>query len=276
MKQGQDIVAKFPGILIIHQKIRANTVEKHLHEEHEIFLPLQGEIRIQLGDKTLSAGPGRMIYLPPNLEHSFQSSSNTQGERLIFFIDSKEWKSYQGGQFSASTTSASQLSKELLFHLLIHPKTKAAKSLIQTLIQTISEMLETSGLNSIGDVAHLYGVSSDLRLKNALELIQAKFNARLSMEELAKRSGLSVRNLNRLFLQELGMTPKQVITLHRIENAKALLKRGQQSVTDIAFEVGYHSVSQFITTFRNLTGQLPSNIHGTRVGAESQKFKLAT
>ena len=54
------------------------------------------------------------------------------------------------------------------------------------------------------------------------------------------------------------MTPKQVITLHRMERAKTLLSKRGQTVTDVAFEVGYSSVSQFITAFRKITGQLPS------------------
>jgi AraC-like DNA-binding protein len=53
------------------------------------------------------------------------------------------------------------------------------------------------------------------------------------------------------------MTPKQAITFHRIEKAKELLQKNQ-SVTDVAYEVGYSSLSQFITTFRSLTGKLPS------------------
>jgi AraC-like DNA-binding protein len=53
------------------------------------------------------------------------------------------------------------------------------------------------------------------------------------------------------------MTPKQVVTFHRIEKAKELLLQ-KQSVTDVAYEVGYASISQFISTFRSLTGKLPS------------------
>lgn len=258
VKQGQDASAKFPGIFIIHQKIRGKVVDRHRHDEHEIFLPLQGEIQIQALDQVLKAGPGKMIYLPPGVDHSFQSADSSQGERLIFILDDKAWKANHGGRFLPSVTSTSQLCKELLFHLLIYPKTKAAKSLIETLVQTVSEMLESSALQFCGEVSHLDGRTSDPRMKTALATIEAKFNRPLSMNALAKESGLSLRNLNRLFLEELGMTPKQTVTLHRIDKAKTLLKNGQASVTDVAFEVGYNSVSQFITTFRKVTGQLPS------------------
>jgi AraC-like DNA-binding protein len=258
MRQGQDFAASFPGILIVHQKIRGNAVGQHRHDEHELFLPLQGEIRIRTEEDWLKAGPGKMIYLPPGVKHLFQATPSGPGERLILIVEDKLWKASGGGTFPPSLAADSQLCKELLFHLLIHPKTKAARPLVDTLIQTASEMLEASGLQSFGGVAHLYGRASDPRVKGALMIIQEKFDRPLSMSELARGAGLSTRNLNRLFLSELGVTPKQAVTLHRIEMAKKLLSRGRESVTDIAFQVGYSSVSQFITTFRRITGQVPS------------------
>ena len=258
MRQGQDISAVFPGIRIIHQKIRGNIVGVHRHPEHEFFLPLQGEIQIEEGEDVLKAGPGKMIYLPHDLDHSFRSSSTTQGERLILLAHPKAWKANSGKDFPPSVTPASQLCKELLFHLLIYPKTRAAKSLVETLLQTMSEMLEAAGAGPGGDTSHLEGKPADERIKKAIRQIESKFNTGLSMEELAKGAGMSVRNLNRLFLVDLGMTPKQVITLYRIERAKTLLKTSGNSVTDVAYEVGYQSLSQFITTFRKITGRLPS------------------
>ncbi len=261
MKQGQDITAQFPGVLIIHQKIRGNTVGTHQHEEHELFIPLQGEIQIQVPAKNqlLTGGPGKMIYLPPHTDHSFQSNESAQGERLILFVEDKFWKSSEAAAHEACATSVSQLCKELLFHLLIYPKTKAAKPLLNTLLITLSEMLEASANHSISNASHLGGKTSDARIQKALTIISKKYNATLTIDELAKSAGLSTRNLNRLFLEELTLTPKQVITLHRVDRAKHLLSQGQLSVTDVAFEVGYQSVSQFITTFRTLTGQLPSS-----------------
>ena len=255
----RDISAQFPGVYIIHQKIRGNEVGEHQHEEHEFFLPLQGEIQIQTSDKTLKAGPGKMIYLPPGTLHSFRADSTSQGERLILISDPHAWKKYQGGQFGPSVMSSSQLCKEILFQLLIHPKTKASKALVETLIQTMSEMLEGAYRTFDGDLLHLVGQSQDERVKTALGVIEESFTTTISTEEIARKSGMSVRNFNRLFLTEVGMTPKQVITLFRIEQAKQLLSNGKQSVTDISFEVGYNSVSQFISTFRKSTGQLPSS-----------------
>lgn len=254
----KDIAAEFPGICIVHQKIRGHTVADHQHDEHEFFMPLQGEIQIQAADKCLKAGAGHMIYLPPSTVHSFRSDGLSQGERLILIIEQSAWKRRLGGKFSPSVHPASQLCKEILFQLLIHPKTKAASALIETLIQTLSEMLEGNAIE--GNFLHIAGHCEDPRIRKSLEIIEENYAATISVEKVARQAGMSARNFSRLFLAELGMTPKEVVTLLRIERAKQLLSSGQHSVTDIAFEVGYGSVSQFISTFRKNTGQLPSSL----------------
>lgn len=59
-------------------------------------------------------------------------------------------------------------------------------------------------------------------------------------------------------LNELGLTPKQILISIRIEKAQELLEKSNMPVTDVAYEVGYSSLSQFIAAFRAQTGQLPS------------------
>jgi AraC-like DNA-binding protein/mannose-6-phosphate isomerase-like protein (cupin superfamily) len=258
MQQGQDISAEFPGLFLIHQKITAYDVREHRHDsDHELFLPLQGEIQLRFHDQVLKAGPGKMLYMPPGIEHAFSSSKSGEGERLIAVISAKLWKASSGTNHQACILPLSQLSKELLFHLLIHPRTKTAKSLIATFVETLSEMLENPSLGGQKDTAHLRGKISDIRLKKAVELIEDSYREAIPLEKIARSAGLSVRSLNRLAQIELGLTPKQILTLKRVDEAKSLLKQ-KKAVTDVALSVGYSSVSQFITVFRKATGRLPS------------------
>ncbi|MFN7729326.1 MAG: helix-turn-helix domain-containing protein [Bdellovibrio sp.] len=259
MGQDKDTFIHLNGLTIIHQKIRGNEVSDHEHDEHEFFFPLQGEIQINVNGELLKAGAGKLIYMPPGLSHSFKADSASQGERAILIFEKKAWDKYDGGSFEAACISASQLCKEIIFQLLIYPKTKAAVALVQTLVQTLSEMLEAGKENYSGELSHLMGRTEDERMKKSLQFIADEFSSNLSAELIAKKSGLSVRNLNRLFLKEFGLSPKQVVTFYRIDQAKKLLSTGKKTVTDTAFDVGYSSVSQFIATFRKHTGQLPSS-----------------
>jgi len=91
MQRGKDIAVKFPGLFLVHHNIPANNVSSHAHAEHHLIIPLQGEISVVLSEKTLTCGPGRMIYIAPKTEHVFQSARE-KGERLICLIDNSCWK----------------------------------------------------------------------------------------------------------------------------------------------------------------------------------------
>lgn len=82
MQRGKDIAAKFPGLFVVHHNIPGSVVPSHAHPEHHLIIPLQGEISVDLGNRVMSCGPGRMVYVSPNTEHSFRSARE-KGERLI-------------------------------------------------------------------------------------------------------------------------------------------------------------------------------------------------
>lgn len=68
--------------------------------------------------------------------------------------------------------------------------------------------------------------------------------------------------LTRLFANELQVNPKQVQNLLKIGMAKDLLLNSNMNVTQVAFEVGYNSLSAFIKNYRTITGELPSQAKG--------------
>jgi AraC-like DNA-binding protein len=265
MSKRPNILTEFQGLTIIHQKIPQYEVGRHSHDEHEFFLPLQGEISVQYENIHVSAGPGRMLYVPPKTDHSFTSSAQGSGERLIWLISEKLWVKHLGAsssqdtKFTAAAFPVSVLAKELLFYLLIHKKIEGAKYFIGALIESLIDSLNSSCYYK-GDIApEFIGASvKDQRIAKAIEFINESYNS-CSLSEVATKSGLSLRNFNRLFLKETGLGPKEYLILCRIEKAKKLLQESKLTVTDIAFEVGYNSLSKFIETFKKIVGSLPSD-----------------
>ncbi|MBX3034906.1 MAG: helix-turn-helix domain-containing protein [Bdellovibrionaceae bacterium] len=252
MKLGKDVSAQFKELYIVHQNLPGKRAQVKGFDQHILFIPLQGEITVETSDEKHVLGPGQMLYLSPGMAHSF-SSSNQGGERLIAMLAARDMRSKQVG---ASRIALNQLIKEILFYLLLHPKTRNAKSLISVFSETLSEVLEQTPFS--GEVEHSEGKVNDPRVRQVLKLLRESVAERVPLEEIAKKSGLSSRNLNRLVLKETGIQPRQWLINFRIDRARELLKKPGASVTDVAYEVGYSSLSQFITAFRSRTGQLPS------------------
>lgn len=257
MKRGQDISVRLPGLYLIHHNKPAMRVRRYARPEHLLFIPLQGEIDCAVGRQAHPCGPGRMLYVPSGVEHGLAASERS-GERLIAMIDEDVWRDGGGGTQGVTVMAASQLVKELIFYLLLHPDVKHPRALALALVATLSESLAAAALSGPLETVHFEAKVRDARVAKALVLLQASLGDAVSVQAVAAHAGLSVRNMNRLFLEELGLTPRQVLIQMRIGRARELLAEGAP-VTQVALECGYRSLSRFIAAFRQITGQLPSD-----------------
>lgn len=259
MAKAYDIIAEFHGLTVLHQKIPGQEVGRHQHSEHEFFLPLQGELVVQHEQNVIKAGPGRMLYVPPDIDHSFSSSAQGSGERVIWLIDPKVWRKHVRSKFPPSVFATNALAKELVFYLLIHRKAPGTQYFVSALIESLSDSLQAIQLKMRSLASgHISGRVVEPRIVKVLEIMETELGS-LSLAQVARLSGLSLRNFNRLFLKETGLGPKDYLILRRVEKAKALLKETKMTVTDISLAVGYNSLSKFIATFKKITGLLPSD-----------------
>lgn len=96
-----------------------------------------------------------------------------------------------------------------------------------------------------------------LRIGNAISHIQRNFMHPISLDELVEISGMSRRNFIRTFEETTGCTPIKYLIDLRIREASRLLRSTEQSVTEIAFEVGYTDSNYFSRQFRSVLGISP-------------------
>ncbi len=101
-------------------------------------------------------------------------------------------------------------------------------------------------------------LSELVKLRRARDRIDREYALPLNVEELARGAGMSAGHFSRQFRQAYGESPYSYLMTRRIERAKALLRRGDLSVTDVCFEVGCSSLGTFSTRFAELVGVPPS------------------
>ena len=80
----------------------------------------------------------------------------------------------------------------------------------------------------------------------------------LDVEALAASAHMSAGHLSREFKAAYGESSYSYLMTRRIERAMALLQRGDLSVTEVCFAVGYGSLGTFSTRFSELVGMSPS------------------
>ena len=95
-------------------------------------------------------------------------------------------------------------------------------------------------------------------LRRARDLMDREYARPLDVSALARAALMSPAHFSRQFRAAYGETPHAYLMTRRIERAKALLRLGELSVTDVCVAVGFSSLGSFSARFTELTGESPT------------------
>jgi transcriptional regulator GlxA family with amidase domain len=95
-------------------------------------------------------------------------------------------------------------------------------------------------------------------LRRARDLMDREYARPLDVPAMARAALMSPSHFSRRFRAAYGETPYGYLMTRRIERAKALLRRGTLSVTEVCVEVGCTSLGSFSARFTELVGETPS------------------
>jgi AraC-like DNA-binding protein len=98
-----------------------------------------------------------------------------------------------------------------------------------------------------------------VRLRRVRDRIDREYAQPLDVEALARDAYMSAGHFSREFRLAYGESPYAYLMTRRIERAMALLRRGDLSVTEVCFEVGFSSLGTFSSRFADLVGMPPSS-----------------
>jgi AraC-like DNA-binding protein len=140
------------------------------------------------------------------------------------------------------------------------------------LAQAAADGSSDIGLDEIGQVlaSRFVGVVSSHKRKSgpdaardrrrAVETalwIDANSHRRINLDDAAAQAGISPFHFLRLFSRTLGVTPHQYLVRSRLRHAARRLADDDSPVTDIAYDVGFEDLSNFVRTFGRAAGASP-------------------
>lgn len=97
-----------------------------------------------------------------------------------------------------------------------------------------------------------------------IELMEASLTEPLSLIEVADHVGLSRRQIERLFRQEMGRSPARYYLEIRLDRARHLLIQSSMPVVEVAVASGFVSASHFSKCYRELYGRSPQQERADR------------
>lgn len=95
------------------------------------------------------------------------------------------------------------------------------------------------------------------RAVETAQWIEANSHREIDLDAAANQAGISAFHFLRLFARVLGVTPHQYLVRSRLRHAARLLTEEDSAITDIAYDVGFGDLSNFVRTFHRAAGVSP-------------------
>lgn len=184
------------------------------------------------------------------------------GDELIAFLQTGQILLHQPNQEEFSRTTkqllawGSQVNLKALEEAYFQTKVfdREQYDAMLRLLSTFAEHLATIS-NSIEPAVS--EVEPKL-VSKAKKYITERFNERISLDEAAHAVNSSTRHFCKVFKEATGITFTDYLARVRVEKAKHLLQNPHLRVSEIAFETGFESISQFNRSFKRVAGMSPT------------------
>jgi transcriptional regulator GlxA family with amidase domain len=98
------------------------------------------------------------------------------------------------------------------------------------------------------------------KVRDAIAMMRGAIENPAPLPDIARRAGVSARQLERLFLRHTGVTPLRYYLQIRLDRARELLLYSDRSVIEIAVSAGFTSTSHFSTWYKRIYGVRPSDM----------------
>jgi AraC-like DNA-binding protein len=245
-------------------------VNWHFHSEYQLFVVLKGRGTRFIGDHMQNFREGDMILTGPNLPHLWKNDKayhqaenklETHGIVIYFpenFLNNSVFqleefeglsnmlrKSVRGIEISGKTN---HLVKEMMVELL---ELKGVTSLI-SLLRILQTIADSQDCKLITDAAYINTnkESEKDRMGLVYEYVMHNFQGKVSLEEAAQISNLSVSAFSRFFKSRVNKSFSDFLTDVRISHACKLLHESDLNISEISYECGFFTLSNFNKLFK--------------------------
>jgi len=124
-------------------------------------------------------------------------------------------------------------------------------------LQEITEILSTITELMSGKIFSFHGVRHFSALRKAERYIWENYTRKISLQEIAKASGLSAPYFSTIFKQEMGENLSNYLNRLRVEKASSMLINTNFPISGVAANCGFEDQSWFSKIFKNYTGLTP-------------------
>ncbi|WP_228098826.1 AraC family transcriptional regulator [Pedobacter sp. MC2016-24] len=225
----------------------------HKHIKGQLTYVEGGVIFLYANDKSYFI-PGRhYLWMPAGIEHHLQHRYRAAIVRNIYFnTDSEADNPFFDhiGIYPVNNLLLEMIKFSENWNGDIYPGTKEFDFL-----NTLKNILPVISKHPLPIVVP---TTENQRLRPVLLYIHQHLGDNLTLESVGAANGFTERTLSRIFLASLDVSFFQYLKLVRMTKAMEKLLESDLTISEIAYETGYDSISSFSNTFFKMIGQRPS------------------
>mgnify|MGYP002672747044 FL=1 len=265
----------------IHQ-YATDCIIAHWHQEMEVFISTQGQVRIGIEDQEYLVKEGEGCFINSDILHSFTPVDSSPCTYHSFVFDTSIVGGAPGSVFDTSyvrpllesgipylqfTPCKEDVPFYDNFNLAFEACRKEAPGYEFDVRTALSKILLFLN-QKISPVSGAKASSIQKQhMKQMLLFIDRHLSESFGVAELAGSVNICERECQRIFQRYLHYRPMEYVRRKRIYTSAAKLLACDSPVTDVAFEYGFASPSHYTKQFRELMGMTPTEYRRLNLSA---------
>ena len=250
----------------------------HAHSEYQLFVVLEGTGTRFIGDSIKAFRPGELIFTGPHLPHLwrsdeayFEKKSNLSTSGIVIYFN----ENFLGDHIM-------EKEEMVMLKKLFTKSMRGLEFYGQKKLQVVKMMQELTKMQGIESVIHLLRILEILsftkeyhyissraysdvfnqnetdRLNQVYEYVIKNFRRKILLEELADLLCMTPTSFSRFFTMKNNKPFSKFVAEIRIKHACKLLTETEDSISQICYESGFNTLSNFNKQFKDIMLKKPS------------------
>lgn len=276
-----ELDAEFPFVIkLFHYTSRKHTRGPTWHERLELFLPLDGEARVLMGEQEVVLGPGDLLVVDnlklhsvvnfpgfntrvivisfmPEFVYSLGSPSHDYAFLVPFYAKLETQPHILRTSDELSGAVGDALAELLGCYFRLAGPVYYQAGCKAYFLEVLYHLARRFHASQIAKAEFLRQQQKSLRLRKLLDHISQHYAERMTVAAAARLANMSQAAFMKLFKQVAGMTFVTYVTRVRLSRALPLLRETDMTIAEVAGRVGFSEQSYFDRRFKRQYGLTP-------------------
>ena len=265
----------------------------HFHNYFEVGLCHYGEGELILGKEAYPFMENSIAFIPPNFLHTTLSKKGTMGYWEWFYFDIDKILETMGKFHQVEISEIKNVIYEQALYLQEEEATQFHKLLKKIEMENkgknilYEEAIKSFAQSFVIELIRLQSQKKELKqttsrvkwlteIEPALTYVEKEYASKISIGQLAKICSMSESHFRKIFAEHMNMKPLEFVHFIRMQKACEMMETTSKSMDEIAYSIGFESVSSFNRNFQKMFSITPYQYKKSiKTGMRKKKYAIS-